>query len=101
MFFLYSNIQSPCDSLTVPHICEPASPCLGKQVLAFLGIKVTHFCNEILNPIGSSGVYSKTMNSGRQGVKGRSSRKTDDIFTERKDDILLCCKQIFNHFSAS
>ena len=35
-----------------------------------------------------------TMNRGRQ--EGGGLRKIDNIFIERKDDILLACKQIFN-----
>ena len=34
-----------------------------------------------------------TMNRGRQGGP---EEKFDNIFIERKDDILLSCKQIFN-----
>ena len=36
------------------------------------------------------------VNDNEQGVSGGPSRKTDKIFWERKVDILLSCKQIFN-----
>lgn len=39
------------------------------------------------------------MNRGYQAIR-RPLRKTDKIFNERKDDILLSCKQILNCLSA-
>ena len=36
------------------------------------------------------------VNDNEQGPSEGANRKIDNIFVERKDDILLSCKQIFN-----
>ena len=44
--------------------------------------------------------FSLLVNDNEQGQSGGVSRKTDKIFTERKDDIFLLCKQNFYCLSA-
>ena len=39
---------------------------------------------------------SPPVNDNEQGPSGGALREIDYIFIERKDDILLPCKQIFN-----
>ena len=40
--------------------------------------------------------FPPLVNDNEQGLSGGAQRKIDNIFIERKDDILLSCKQIFN-----
>ena len=44
--------------------------------------------------------FPPLVNDNEQGLSGGAQRKIDNIFIERKDDILLSCKQIFNYQSA-
>ena len=40
--------------------------------------------------------FPPLVNDNEQGLSGGAQRKIDNIFIERKDDILLSSKQIFN-----
>ena len=40
--------------------------------------------------------FPPLVNDNEQGPSGAAWRKIDNIFIERKDDILLSCKQIVN-----
>ena len=40
--------------------------------------------------------FSPLVNDNEQGPSGGGQRKIDNIFIERKDDILLSLNQIFN-----
>ena len=45
----------------------------------------------------SQNTFPPFVNDNEQGPSGGGGlRKIDNIFIERKDDILLACKQIFN-----
>ena len=41
--------------------------------------------------------FPPLVNDNEQGLSGGAQRKIDNIFIERKDDILLSCKPIFNY----